>query len=422
MTTPFPTKRVKSLARKIGSGKTPDGGGESYVSQGVTFLRSQNVYFDGLRLDDVVYVDSETDRSMSGTRVQAGDSLLNITGASLGRVTLALPSLGPANVNQHVCIVRPDSNIDPRFLVWSLQSHMAQQQILALQVGGNRDGLNFEQIGNLSIPVPSSREQRHIADFLDSETVRIDHLINMQIKVLDRLRERGVAVRDHLVDDLARRCGELPLRRFASRIEQGSSPVCENGPRINGEWAVLKLSSVKSGRFVAGENKRLPDDEEPIRRYEVRKGDLLVTRANTPDLVGDVAVATSGSEKLLLPDLIYRVSLDGGVVAEYVAQVALSSRVRQVIESTARGSSQSMVKLRGEDIKSWPIPAASGDQQIQLVEQIEREARPVSALREVIERQIGLLAERRQALITAAVTGEFDVTTARGFDPSGGVV
>ena len=81
---------VKRLAAKVGSGKTPSGGAEVYEASGVMFLRSQNVHFDGLRLDDVAYVSEAIDSSMRGTRVRRWDVLLNITGASIGVVgTLA---------------------------------------------------------------------------------------------------------------------------------------------------------------------------------------------------------------------------------------------------------------------------------------------------------------------------------------------
>ena len=91
--------KVKRVATKIGSGKTPRGGSEVYVSDGVTFLRSQNVHDSGLRLDDVVYISLDIDEEMDNTRVQSGDILLNVTGASIGRTTLVPSSLGAANVS-----------------------------------------------------------------------------------------------------------------------------------------------------------------------------------------------------------------------------------------------------------------------------------------------------------------------------------
>ncbi|WP_329242128.1 hypothetical protein [Streptomyces canus] len=266
------------------------------------------------------------------------------------------------------------------------------------------------------------KEQRRIADFLDAETARIDQLVSLQKTLSARLDERDHALRDNLVNQLAVAAGEVPLRRFTTRIEQGASPQCEAVPRQGGdEWGVLKLSAVKGGHFAPSENKRLPEGTEAISAYQVRRGDLLVTRANTPSLVGDVAVVEGDQQKLLLPDLIYRVGLVPEVEAEFVAQVALSGRVRTLIESVARGSSQSMVKLRGEDIKTWPLPMATQTQQATLVQEIQSGLQGTGRLRTAVALQLSLLAERRQALITAAVTGQFDVSSASGRNVTDGV-
>jgi len=141
--------RVRHLVSKIGSGETPTGGAEVYKDHGVKFLRSQNVHNDGLRLGDVAYIDRLVDAEMCSTRVSAGDVLLNITGASLGRCAVAPDDLGEANVNQHVCILRPLANIDPVVLAAGIRDDETQDQIRLMQVGGNRDGLNFDQVADL---------------------------------------------------------------------------------------------------------------------------------------------------------------------------------------------------------------------------------------------------------------------------------
>ena len=78
-------RRVKSITSKVGSGVTPRGGGETYVDKGVMFLRSQNNYFEGFKLDDVAFITDAVDASMSNTRVKVGDVLFNVTGGSIGR-------------------------------------------------------------------------------------------------------------------------------------------------------------------------------------------------------------------------------------------------------------------------------------------------------------------------------------------------
>ncbi|MEU0376964.1 restriction endonuclease subunit S [Streptomyces cyaneofuscatus] len=313
-------------------------------------------------------------------------------------------------------VLRSTAAADPRYFRYYFRSSLLVSHLANLTQGIRQgQAIDVEAFRNLALPLPPLNEQRRIADFLDAETARIDRLVGLQLALRAKLEERDRTLRDALVDQLAASAGEIPLRRFMWGIEQGASPQCDAIPRQSEtEWGVLKLSSVKRGCFFADEHKRLPDGTEPTRAYEVKAGDLLVTRANTPNLVGDVAVVRGDVRNLLLPDLIYRVRLMPSTSAQYIAEVAMSSRVRLVIESVARGSSQSMVKLRGEDIKSWPIPAAAPREQEDLVSAVERGTCGTAKLQRAVGRQLSLLTERRQALITAAVTGQFDVSTASG--------
>jgi type I restriction enzyme, S subunit len=98
--------RIGEICSKTGSGSTPRGGKEVYKPSGVPFLRSQNVYDDGLRLNDVAYIDRITHERMSSTRVTPGDLLLNITGGSIGRCCLVPSDFREANISQHVAIIR----------------------------------------------------------------------------------------------------------------------------------------------------------------------------------------------------------------------------------------------------------------------------------------------------------------------------
>ena len=158
--THWAVRRLKFQVSKVGSGVTPSGGAESYELEGIPLLRSQNVHFDGLRLDDVVFISSETHDSMANSKVQPNDVLLNITGASIGRCCIVPPAIGEANVNQHVAVVRSDSSIDPGFLAYLLRADPGQKQIELSQTGSGREGLTFEAIRNFVVPLPPASEQR----------------------------------------------------------------------------------------------------------------------------------------------------------------------------------------------------------------------------------------------------------------------
>ncbi len=204
--------RLKFLTSKIGSGKTPSGGSKVYQDSGVLFIRSQNVHFDGLRLDDAVYISKEIDAEMSSTRVLPNDILLNITGASLGRASLVPNWIPLANVNQHVSIIRPKPNrIVPRFLHAVISSDVIQNQIFSTENGAAREGLPFSQIANLILALPPLPEQRAIADYLDRETARIDALIQKIEASIETWKEYRTALITAAVT------GKIDVREKGSR-------------------------------------------------------------------------------------------------------------------------------------------------------------------------------------------------------------
>jgi type I restriction enzyme S subunit len=185
-------KKLKYLASKVGSGITPLGGASVYQTSGVPLLRSQNIHFGGLELDDVAYISEEIDEEMSNSRIAKGDVLLNITGASVGRCYFVNGTLQRGNVNQHVCIIRPImSRIKTIYLYYLLHSYMGQQQIAYSISGANREGLNFEQIKAFTFGIPDLEEQIKTFDFLEKETEIIGNVqtkISREIELLQEYR------------------------------------------------------------------------------------------------------------------------------------------------------------------------------------------------------------------------------------------
>ena len=186
--------RLGLLAKKIGSGKTPSGGADVYSARGVIFLRSQNVYDEGLQLDDVVFISDEIDGEMAATRVQPGDILLNITGASLGRTCLVPDDFSAANVNQHVCIIRLRDQSSREFVSLALKSGLTKAQFDAVQNGAAREGLNFEQISKIHVPLPPAHEQEEIVAFARAEVAKLDALCGETMHAIALLKERRGAL------------------------------------------------------------------------------------------------------------------------------------------------------------------------------------------------------------------------------------
>jgi type I restriction enzyme, S subunit len=181
--------KLKYLTKKVGSGLTPRGGSNIYGHNGIPFLRSQNIHFDGLKLDDIVFIPLKTHQLMSNSKVLPNDVLMNITGASIGRCFYIEPDSIEYNVNQHVCIIRPNKKIITKFLYYLLCSDLCQFQIPLNNTGSGKEGLNFQNIKNFILFKVDKREQYQIVDYLDSQSKKIDKIIEKENKRIELLKE-----------------------------------------------------------------------------------------------------------------------------------------------------------------------------------------------------------------------------------------
>ena len=187
--------QLSAHTTKIGSGITPRGGRNAYKSEGIPLIRSQNVGWGVLSFDDIALIDEEQHEAMQATKVRKGDVLLNITGASIGRAACFDGQDQGANVNQHVCIIRSDGSLDPDYLKAFLLSYKGQKQIDQFQAGGNRQGLNFEQIGSFRIPLPTLSEQQRIANILSTQ----ENIVTSTSAQLTSMREEKRALMQQLL-------------------------------------------------------------------------------------------------------------------------------------------------------------------------------------------------------------------------------
>ena len=212
---------------KIGSGITPTGGSRVYRLSGHPFLRSQNVGWGSLLMDDIAFIDDRTHQSFDSTEIKLGDVFLNITGASIGRSAVADLRVEGGNVNQHVCIIRPRAEeLDARFLNSFLLSTAGQRQIDSFQAGGNRQGLNFGQIRSFRFPLPPLPEQRAIAAALGD----VDALLGALTQIIAKKRDLKQAVMQQLLTGQTRLpgfSGEWEVKRLgdAAEVVMGQSPA-----------------------------------------------------------------------------------------------------------------------------------------------------------------------------------------------------
>jgi type I restriction enzyme S subunit len=212
---------IGGLTIKVGSGVTPRGGEAVYKTEGHPFVRSQNVGLGHLLLDDIAYIDEDTHQRQKNTELQLDDVLLNITGASIGRSAIVTKEIVRGNVNQHVCIIRTKDNLVSSFLCNFLLSNYGQKQIDSFQAGGNRQGLNFEQIKSIKIAIPTVNEQSKIAQLLQL----VEERIATQNKIIEDLKKLKSAISESLFKSIK---GDTFVL----------SEICDivKGKQVNGEY------------------------------------------------------------------------------------------------------------------------------------------------------------------------------------------
>lgn len=162
--------------------------------------------------------------------------------------------------------------------------------------------------------------------------------------------------------------------RFAevvNRSEAGWSPRCDDGPRRNGAWGVLKVSAVSWGEFRSHENKQLPSNLAARAKYEVREGDFLISRANTAELVARSVVAKSPEPRLMLSDKLIRLEISAFANRHFVNLVNNAQFARAYYAENASGTSGSMKNVSRQVILNLPIPLPPLAEQHRIVARVD---------------------------------------------------
>ncbi|MBP7202301.1 MAG: restriction endonuclease subunit S [Propionivibrio sp.] len=198
--------RLGDCTTKIGSGQTPSGGHRAYSTSGIPLIRSQNVLMGCFTTDGLAFISAQIDEQMRGTRVVRNDVLLNITGASIGRVCVVPDEICPANVNQHVCIIRCSDVLLPAYLALVLASPEFQSLIWQDQAGATRQALTKDMVESFQIPWRPIEEQRQIAARLKAKLAEVEtarQAAQAQLREVSSLADAIVldSVRNHSVTE-----------------------------------------------------------------------------------------------------------------------------------------------------------------------------------------------------------------------------
>ena len=303
---------VENICSKIGSGSTPKG--SNYAPDGILFFRSQNVYNDGVVLEDIKYISEEVHQSMIGTEVLPNDLLLNITGGSLGRCAIVPNEIDRGNVSQHVCILRPII-IKPEYLhTFILSSFFTKTMKIT---GSGREGLPKYNLEKMLLPVPPLAEQTRIIHELNKWNDWVIAIDNNQQDLVETIKQTkrkilDLAIHGKLVpqDENDESASEL-----LKRINPNAEITCDNGQygKVPEEWIMCTIGDlfdvVSAKRVLKSDwkNKGIPfyraREIVQLHKEGIADKDLFITeelfaelkdKFGTPN-VGDIMLSAVGS-------------------------------------------------------------------------------------------------------------------------------
>ncbi|MEU9223648.1 restriction endonuclease subunit S [Streptomyces massasporeus] len=311
----------------------------------------------GLLFRDPIAGDETSYKTLN--RIRPNQIVYSRLKAFEGAITVAPNDLGEAYASQEFPTFTCGERILPDYfrLLTTKKRLWEQLQALSTGMGGRRERVKPADFLTIEVALPSLSEQGRIVDVMAA--------VDAQIAALTEEIEAATRTLGVLRADVPE-ADEVPIASVVDGIDSGKSVQTKGEAPVQGKARVLKLSAVQLGHFDANEAKRLDDHSGYAQAHLVNDGDLLITRSNTPERVGYVAVAFDVPPDTYLPDLIWRIRPDESrCLATYLGHLLSAAEFRARIAASASGTSKSMQKINKKNFGALkvPVPEAITDQE-----------------------------------------------------------
>lgn len=344
----------------------------------------------------------KTPAPFTGYRVREGQFIYSRIDARNGAFATIPAELDQAVVSKDFPVFNiRDDRVLGRYLTHFFRSGRLEKAIRSQSRGAtNRQRIKEEVFLNFPIALPPIHEQRRIAAILD----HADALLAKRRRVLTHLDSLSQSIFHEMFGEPGDlRWDATSFGELIPQVDNGSSPNCESRPAASEEWGVLKLGAVTYGVFQPDENKAYLDGPGTMKSNEVRAGDVLMTRKNTRDLVGAVALVDEVRPRLLLPDLIFRLHLDQARLdRRYFHALMMNPRKRSAVRDLSSGSAASMPNISKARLATLPLEVPPLDLQKQFAAQVER----INVQRDAVQRALAVNDECFASLQSRAFRGE----------------
>ena len=238
--------------------------------------------------------------------------------------------------------------LNQQYLYYYLKSNYALQRIGAVATGSVRDNLKFSMLCNFPIELPSIREQHQIVNVLN----KISKIIKLRQKEIEMLDELTKA---RFVEMFGEMKETTKLSRYITELRAGKSlagtKICKN--------KVLKTGAATFGYFDKTQFKYYPEDYEPNPLHKVEDGDVIISRMNTPNLVGSCSYVYKAPEDTYYPDRLWKTIVSENTNPIFLWHLLWQQEIRKQIKENSFGTSGTMnniSKVKMLNIKAIDVP------------------------------------------------------------------
>lgn len=417
-----PVKRVVAVPITDGPHETPE-----WEEDGIPFVSAEAVESGRVHLSKIrgFISRSEHTRFCKKCRPQNGDVFIVKSGATTGKVAYA-EGLPEFNIWSPLALLRADEvEATGRFLFYAVCEDGYQTEIRNQWSYGTQPNIGMGVLSNIAIALPSLPLQKAIANFLDRKTAAIDALIEKKQKLLELLAEKRAAVINQAVtkgldptvpmkDSGIPWIGEIPAHWTVSALKRACLSVRDGThappPRVDsGIHRLLSARNIQRGQFITlDDDRRLAPEAfaELERSYTVRSGDVVLACVGATTgksaVVGEISdVSVQRSLAILRPDLTK-------VRSQYLNLWIGTPALQYSIQLKA-GQYAAQGGIYLDDVANLPLVRPSIREQDNILSELEPFLLHYSSLEARLQASVSSLQEYRQALITAAVTGQFDI-------------
>ena len=356
--------------------------------------------------------------------IDTGDTVLRLTDLQNDHTSLRVGLATEKGIITSAYVtLRPKNLVLPAFMYYVLHAFDIRKGFYGMGAGV-RQGLNFEEVRQIKLCVPSHDVQQDIVEYLNQKCALIESFIvdaknsieeykAWKSSIIYEAVTKGFNPNVETKDSGIEWIGKIPVNSFATRlkyiveqIQSGTSVNSGQSPAKDEELGILKTSCVSKYFFNPNENKSINRDEYSRVTCSVKKGTIIVSRMNTPELVGACGYVTEDYPNLFLPDRLWQVSFKKGVNVRFVWYFLQSHPTRQYYASLATGTSSSMQNISQAQFLNAPIIMLSEAEQRKVVAFLDKKCELIEELIAEKSMLISDLESYKKALIYEVVTGK----------------